>query len=148
MYVLCNVCTICVLLLHQIVDDDVDDPDLSLRLSEGLREHTGGEIKTVVASAADANIYRSAAAFEDIITDPNLLKVSVNYAAVKRVGRVYQQLQRLWTGVLIYQHPVQWPCALNHLLLVVCINPSVPSSFPVRRGSGAARGSWALSTAF
>lgn len=62
-------------MLHQIVDDDVDDPDLSLRLSEGLREHTGGEIKTVVASAADANIYRSAAAFEDIITDPNLLKV-------------------------------------------------------------------------
>lgn len=61
---------------QKVEDDDVDDPDLSLRLTEGLREHTGGEIKTVVASAADANIYRSAAAFEDIITDKNLLRVS------------------------------------------------------------------------
>jgi hypothetical protein len=73
--------------LPQIVDDDVDDPDLSLRLSEGLREHTGGEIKTVVASAADANIYRSAAAFEDIITDPNLLKVRI-ICAVESFWRV------------------------------------------------------------
>lgn len=56
-------------------DDDIDDPDLSLRLGEGLRESTAGEIRTVVASAADANIYRSAAAFEDIITDKNLLRV-------------------------------------------------------------------------
>jgi hypothetical protein len=64
----------------QVVDDDVDDPDLSLRLGEGLREHTTGEIKTVVASAADAGIYRSAAAFEDIITDKNLLRVRGAFA--------------------------------------------------------------------
>lgn len=61
--------------IKQVEDDDVDDPDHSLRLGEGLREHTGGEIKTVVASAADAGIYRSAAAFEDIITDKHLLQV-------------------------------------------------------------------------
>jgi hypothetical protein len=59
-------------------DDEVDDPELSLRLAQdGLREHTGGEITTVVAHTADANIYKSAAAFEDIITDPNLLRVRI-----------------------------------------------------------------------
>lgn len=59
----------------QVEEEEIDDPDLSLRLNEGLREHTTGEIQTVIASAADANIYRSAAAFEDIITDKNLLRV-------------------------------------------------------------------------
>lgn len=75
----------------QVEDDDVDDPDLSLRLGEGLREHTGGEITTVVANAADASIYRSAAAFEDIITDKNLLRV--------RRGWLVSML-RTWQGVL------------------------------------------------
>lgn len=41
----------------QVADDEVDDPDLSLRLGEGLRESTGGEIRTVT-SQADAGIYR------------------------------------------------------------------------------------------
>lgn len=41
----------------QVTDDELDDPDLSLRLSEGLREGQGGEIRTVT-SQADAGIYR------------------------------------------------------------------------------------------
>jgi hypothetical protein len=42
----------------QVTDGEVDDPDLALRLGEGLQESTAGEIKTITHSAADANIYR------------------------------------------------------------------------------------------
>lgn len=71
-------------------DDDVDDPDLAMRLAaeQGLREHTGGEITTVVAHGADANIYKSAAAFEDIITDPNLLRVSIGLIIVLQLTAI------------------------------------------------------------
>lgn len=41
-----------------MTDGEVDDPDLALRLGEGLQESTAGEITTVTHSAADANIYR------------------------------------------------------------------------------------------
>jgi hypothetical protein len=41
-----------------VTDGEVDDPDLALRLGEGLQESTAGEITTVTHSAADANIYR------------------------------------------------------------------------------------------
>jgi hypothetical protein len=41
-----------------VTDGEVDDPDLALRLGEGLQESTAGEIKTITHSAADANIYR------------------------------------------------------------------------------------------
>lgn len=62
---------------NQVADEDdgVDDPDLALRLGEGLQESTAGEIKTVVASKADADIYHSASAFEDIISNKDLLTV-------------------------------------------------------------------------
>lgn len=72
----------------KVEDDDVDDPDHSLRLGEGLREHSGGEIKTVVASAADAGIYRSAAAFEDIITDKNLLRALYDEMKFERPSKI------------------------------------------------------------
>jgi hypothetical protein len=44
----------------QVTDGEVDDPDLALRLGEGLQESTAGEITTVTHSVADANIYRYA----------------------------------------------------------------------------------------
>lgn len=61
--------------ITQVADDDVDDPDLALKLGEGLQEATAGEIKMVVANKADADIYHSAASFEDIITNKDLLTV-------------------------------------------------------------------------
>lgn len=58
----------------QVAEDEADEPDNALRLQEGLRESSGGEIQTVTASAADADIYRSATTFEDIIENKQLLQ--------------------------------------------------------------------------
>eukprot|EP00878_Enallax_costatus_P015357 GHUV01016085.1.p1 GENE.GHUV01016085.1~~GHUV01016085.1.p1 ORF type:complete len:457 (+),score=103.79 GHUV01016085.1:581-1951(+) len=74
-------------ILAKVADDEVDDPDLSLRLSEGLREGHGGEIRTVT-SHADAGIYRSAATFEDIIENKQLLQAIYTEMKFERPSKI------------------------------------------------------------
>lgn len=87
----------------------MDDPDLALRLGEGLRESTGGEITTVTASAADATIYRSASSFEEIIQNKALLQVRLfvwgGGAGAARLGCCCMLHAPRWLG------PPRWGAA-------------------------------------
>jgi hypothetical protein len=55
--------------------EDRDEPDLSLRLNEGLQESPDSEIKTMTA---DETIYHSAKSFEDLPISAELLQVTCN----------------------------------------------------------------------
>jgi hypothetical protein len=54
------------------VDETTDEPDLSLRLTEGLQEAPDTEITT---KTVDDTIYNAAKRFEDLPLSPELLKV-------------------------------------------------------------------------
>eukprot|EP00882_Tetradesmus_deserticola_P008322 GHRQ01008774.1.p1 GENE.GHRQ01008774.1~~GHRQ01008774.1.p1 ORF type:complete len:492 (+),score=257.21 GHRQ01008774.1:272-1747(+) len=72
----------------KVTDGEVDDPDLALRLGEGLQENAAGEITTVTHSAADASIYRSATTFEDIIANKQLLQAIYTEMKFERPSKI------------------------------------------------------------
>eukprot|EP00775_Hariotina_reticulata_P011099 gene11099-11253_t len=71
----------------KVADDEIDDPDLALRLSEGLRESTAGDIQTITTQA-DATIYRSATTFEDIIQNKALLQAIYTEMKFERPSKI------------------------------------------------------------
>lgn len=67
------------------VDEQVDEPDLALRLAEGLRERPEAEITT---QTAEDTIYSSAHTFEELKLSPELLKGLYSEMKFERPSRI------------------------------------------------------------